>query len=57
MAWLGIFGTVAANFLLWRRGRITICGVTRRVVPKRLFLPLFIPAAIGLALHVWRGYR
>lgn len=57
MAWLGIFTTVVWNYRRYRRGRITICGVTRRLIPRWAFLPLFLPAAAGLAIHVWRGYR
>ncbi len=41
----------------YRRGLITICGITRRVLPQWLFAILFPAGAVALAVHVWRGYE
>jgi hypothetical protein len=56
MAWLGIAATLGWNYAQHRRGKPTICSVTRGVLPRPVFLAAFSAGAGALAVHVWRGY-
>lgn len=56
MAWLGLIATLGWNYRQHRRGRPTICSVTRSVLPRPAFLTLGVVGALGLGIHVWRGY-
>ena len=57
MAWLGLAATLAWNYRQHRRGRATICSVTRRTLPRPAFLAAWTGLAAYLAIHVWRGYQ
>ncbi|WP_183092893.1 hypothetical protein [Nocardioides stalactiti] len=57
MAWIPLLASLAVNYLQHRRGRATICSVTRRVLPRAAFAALWAAVTTYLAVHVWRGYR
>jgi len=56
MAWLTLGAAVVHNLRQYRNEHLTICGVTRRVVPKPLFLLAYPVAAWLLGRHVVKGY-
>jgi len=57
MAWFTLGAAVVHNLIQYEAGRITICGVTRAVVPKPVFIIAYPVAAWLLGRHVWKGYK
>lgn len=57
MAWLGLGGTLVWNYVQYRRGKLTICAATRRVLPKPVFLGLAAGGFGSLVVHVIKGYQ
>lgn len=56
MAWFGLAATVGWNYVQYRRGKQTICSVTRQALP-RLVAAVAIGGVFGvIGVHVWRGY-
>lgn len=56
MAWLGLLATIAWNYANYRRGRVTICALTRRTLPRPVSAVALALGYLYLAGHVWRGY-
>jgi len=56
VAWLGIGLTLGWNYAQHRRHKPTICSVSR-ALPRPTLLALYGVGAVGLGVHVWRGYR
>lgn len=57
MAWFGLLAAIIWNYIAHRRGRPTICSVTRRVLPRLVSATGLIVGFVVLFIHVWRGYR
>lgn len=55
--WALIVAAVAVNYANHKRGRPTICAVSRRHLPRPVLLALYTAGAVGLGVHVARGYR
>lgn len=56
MAWVGLGFALAFNYRQHRRGKMTICALTRAVVPEPVFRALFRLGADLLEGHVANGY-
>jgi hypothetical protein len=56
MAWLGLAATIAWNWHEHKHHRPTICSLTRRALPRPVFLATGVTGAVVLGVHVWRGY-
>ena len=56
MAWFGLAATIAWNYHEYRHGRPTICAITRRTLPRPVFLAVGLAAAGALGIHVCKGY-
>lgn len=56
MAWLGLAAALAWNYREHRRGRPTICSVTRRALPRPASAAALVTGFVVLLVHVWRGY-
>lgn len=54
--WALIVAAVAVNYANHRRGRPTICAVSRKL-PRPVLIPLYVAGAVSLGVHVARGYR
>ena len=56
MAWFGLVAALVHNYVQHRRGRPTICSVTRRVLPRPVSAAGLGIGFVVLVVHVWRGY-
>lgn len=56
MAWFTLGAAIAHNYIEYRRGKPTICAVTRRVLPAPVSAVALGVGAGALIVHVWRGY-
>ncbi|WP_182377910.1 hypothetical protein [Nocardioides sp. WS12] len=54
--WLPLAGTLGFNVACHLVGLPTICSTTRKYVPRKVAMPLLAGGAVGLLVHVWRGY-
>jgi len=54
--WACLLGTLAYNYNRYRRGKPTICAVTRRTLPRPVSAAVLAAGYGYLAAHVWRGY-
>jgi len=55
--WALIVAAVAVNYANHKRGRPTICAVSRRRLPRPVLLTAYAAGAVSLGVHVARGYR
>jgi hypothetical protein len=56
MPWLGLGATLAWNLHRHRRGKSTICSITRRVLPKPRFLLGWGVFSWVMIRHILNGY-
>jgi hypothetical protein len=54
--WALIVAAVAINYGNHKRGRATICSVSR-TLPRPILLTAYTAGAVSLGVHVARGYR
>lgn len=54
--WVCLLGTLAYNYARYRRGKPTICAVTRRALPRPVSTAALTVGFAYLLGHVWRGY-
>lgn len=55
MAWLGLAFALGWNYSEHKHGRATICSSSRRL-PRPVLLAAYTAGAVGLGVHVARGY-
>lgn len=55
--WALIVAAVAVNYANHRRGRPTICAVSRSRLPRPVLLTVYSAGAVSLGVHIARGYR
>lgn len=55
-AWCGLLGVLVYNYSRHRRGRPTICAVTRRTLPRCIFMSAWAAFNAWFIPHVLRGY-
>lgn len=56
MAWLGLVATLIWNYIQHRRGRPTICSLTRRVLPPWAFIGGWGALTAYMLRHILGGY-